>query len=294
MILLFGANSFVGKNLEVDKKISRQECDLTKYDQVFEVLRKYRPSHVINCAAAHGSAKTMSTNNAENLNTNIIIDSNILKAAHNLNIEHVILMSSISAFPEVKGRDINENDLHIGEVNKYNFGYNSSKRISADLCKSYVLDYQRNYRALFLGNLYGEYAKFKIDSNMLNSIVFQLYESKLASKDLTLYGTGDDQRAFTYVDDLNEFIPHFFAKREIESCIFSSSEVYSVREIVEMVSKLINFKGRFQFSGEITNNQKRKVASVEYLLKSFPDFRFTPFEIGLKKTVAWFLNSRMS
>ena len=291
MILLFGSNSFVGKNLKVDHKVSRQECDLTKYDQVLKTLRKYSPSHVINCAAAHGSAKAMSTNNAEYMSTNITIDSNILKAAHSLDIENIILMSSISAFPEVKGRDINENDLHVGEVNKYNFGYNSSKRISADLCESYVLDYKRNYRALFLGNLYGEHATFKADSNMLNSIIFQTHSSKLTGKNLTLYGTGEDQRAFTYVKDLNDFIPEFFAKSEIKSCIFSSSEVFSVREIVEKVRKIIGFEGTVQFSGEITNNQKRKVASVEYLSKSFPDFRYTPFEVGLEKTIAWFLNS---
>jgi GDP-L-fucose synthase len=200
-------------------------------------------------------------------------------------------MSSISAFPEIKSRDINENDLHVGEVNKYNFGYNSSKRISSDLCESYVLDYKRNYRVLFLGNLYGEHATFKLDSNRLNSIIFQIYSSKQTGENLTLYGTGEDQRAFTYVKDLNDFIPKFFAKREIKSCIFSSSEVFSVREIAEKVSKVINFKGRVQFSGEITNNQKKKVASVEYLSKSFPDFRYTPFEEGLEKTIAWFLNS---
>jgi len=293
MILLFGSNSFVGKNLKVDHKVSRQECDLTKYEQVLKALEKYRPSHVINCAAAHGSAKTMSTNNAKYMNTNIMIDSNILKAAHSLDIENIILMSSISAFPEVKGRDINENDLHAGEVNKYNFGYNLSKRISSDLCESYVLDYKRNYRVLFLGNLYGEHATFKLDSNMLNSIIFQIYSSKLTGENLTLYGTGEDQRAFTYVNDLNDFIPKFFAKREIKSCIFSSSEVFSVREIVEKVSQVIDFKGRVQFSGEITNNQKRKVASAEYLSKSFPDFRCTPFEEGLEKTIAWFLNSTL-
>jgi len=291
MILLFGSNSFVGKNLKVDHKVSRQEYDLTKYDQVLKALRRYKPSHVINCAAAHGSAKAMSTNNAEYMTTNIVIDSNILKAAHSLDIENIILMSSISAFPEIKGRDINENDLHVGQVNQYNFGYNSSKRISSDLCKSYVLDYKRNYRALFLGNLYGEHATFKVDSNMLNSIIFQIYSSKITGENLTLYGTGEDQRAFTYVNDLNQFIPKFFAKKEIKSCIFSSTEVFSVREIVEKVSKVIDFKGRVQFSGEITNNQKRKVASVDYLSKSFPDFRFTPFDVGLEKTIAWFLKS---
>jgi len=291
MILLFGSNSFVGKNLKVDHKVSRQEYDLTKYDQVLKALRRYKPSHVINCAAAHGSAKAMSTNNAEYMTTNIVIDSNILKAAHSLDIENIILMSSISAFPEIKGRDINENDLHVGQVNQYNFGYNSSKRISSDLCKSYVLDYKRNYRALFLGNLYGEHATFKVDSNMLNSIIFQIYSSKITGENLTLYGTGEDQRAFTYVNDLNQFIPKFFAKKEIKSYIFSSTEVFSVREIVEKVSKVIDFKGRVQFSGEITNNQKRKVASVDYLSKSFPDFRFTPFDVGLEKTIAWFLKS---
>ncbi|NDH69549.1 MAG: hypothetical protein EBY22_16970, partial [Gammaproteobacteria bacterium] len=77
--------------------------------------------------------------------------------------------------------------------------------------------------------------------------------SKLTGENLTLYGTGEDQRAFTYVNDLNDFIPKFFAKREIKSCIFSSSEVFSVREIVEKVSQVIDFKGRVPTNGERTD-----------------------------------------
>lgn len=291
MILLFGSDSFVGKNLKIDYKISREECDVTKLDEVIKVLQRYKPSHIINCAAAHASAKSMSLNNAKHMSTNINIDMNILKAAHELDIQNVLLMSSISAFPEMKYKDITEKDLHTGAVNKYNFGYNSSKRISADLCESYFLDFQRDYKVLFLGNLYGKHAKFSTDSNMLNSIIYQLYKSKLAGKNLTLYGTGEDQRAFTYVEDLNEFIPQFLNKKDFRSCIFSSNEVFNVREIVELVKMNLDFKGEVEFSGESTINQKRKVASSNYLLELIPNFKFTQFRIGLSETINWFIDS---
>jgi nucleoside-diphosphate-sugar epimerase len=144
---------------------------------------------------------------------------------------------------------------------------------------------------LFLGNLYGKHAKFSTDSNMLNSIIYQLYKSKLADENLILYGTGEDQRAFTYVEDLNEFIPQFLNKKEARSCVFSSSEVFNVREIVELVKINLDFTGTVKFSGETSSNQKRKVASSNYLLEMIPNFKFTQFRIGLSDTINWFIDS---
>ena len=37
-----------------------------------------------------------------------------------------------------------------------------------------------------------------------------------------LYGTGEDQRAFTFVEDLNQILKTFIDRKDIKSLIFSS------------------------------------------------------------------------
>lgn len=291
MALAFGGNSFVAKNLNYKNKISKSDCDLTKYDDIIGVLKHFKPKSVINCAAAHGSAKLMSSMHSNYLNYNLTIDSNLLKACHSLNIENVVLLSSVSAFPNIKDRDFVETDLFNGEVNNYNFGYNASKRISYELCKSYELDYGRNYKVLFLGNLYGKYGNFSQDSNVLNSIIYQVYRAKLDVKNLSLYGTGEDQRAFTFVEDLNQLLEKFIADKSIKSAIFSSNEVYTIKEISTLVAQKLSFKGDLNFTGEITAGQKRKVASSAYIQGKVPGLKFTSLEMGLAKVIDWYVSS---
>ena len=61
MTLVFGGTSFVAKNLIYENKISKIDCDLTQYDEIIGVLKHFKPRSVINFAAAHGSAKSMSS-----------------------------------------------------------------------------------------------------------------------------------------------------------------------------------------------------------------------------------------
>jgi dTDP-4-dehydrorhamnose reductase len=74
-LLLFGKNSFIGKNLSADVKLSRVDCDLLDYGQVYNLLKTIQPSQVINCAANHGSVQTMSKNHTKYFVENIIMTS---------------------------------------------------------------------------------------------------------------------------------------------------------------------------------------------------------------------------
>ena len=294
MILVFGAGSFVARNIEFQNKLSRQDCDLTKYDEIIAVLKYHNPSSVISCAAAHGSSKLMSVNHSHYLDHNLIMDSNLLRACNTLNIENVVLLSSISAFPEVENRDVVESDLFNGAVNKFNFGYNTAKRFSYSLCKAYNLDYQRNYKVLFLGNLYGKFGNFSNDSNVLNSVIYNMFNAKKLRQNLNLYGTGEDQRAFTFVEDLNQILEPFINNTDLKSAIFSSDEVYSILEISKIVALKMNYKGEIIFTGEKSGSQIRKVSSSKYLKNNFSDLRFTSLDIGLDKVVNWYSNSHYS
>ena len=113
----------------------------------------------------------------------------------------------------------------------------------------------------------------------------------MGEKNLSLYGTGEDQRAFTFVEDLNQILKTFIDRKDIKSSIFSSNEVYTIKEISALVSKKLSFKGELNFTGESTAGQKRKVASSFYLQSKVPGLKFTNLEKGLAKVIDWYVGS---
>ena len=49
MRIIFGGNSDIGKALD-GVHISRKECNVSSYNEVFKVLKKYEPTEIVNCA----------------------------------------------------------------------------------------------------------------------------------------------------------------------------------------------------------------------------------------------------
>ena len=291
-LLLFGKNSFIGKNLSADVKLSRVDCDLLDYGQVYHVFKTIQPSQVINCAANHGSVQTMSKNHATYFVENILMNINLLKAAHELNINNVLLLGSISSFPANSREVITEDDFYSGPVHLKNFGYNASKRVIVDLVETYRIDFERNYKVAHLGNIYGPHMRFGDNETLVGSLIFQLFKAKEKNQDLELYGDGTDVRSLTYVGDLKKLLPIYMINRDLESgIIFSSGFEISISELANMIAKQIGFENKILFTGQNAMAIK-KVAQSKQLPNLDPNFAFTSIESGLQLTTEWFQNSR--
>jgi nucleoside-diphosphate-sugar epimerase len=121
-----------------------------------------------------------------------------------------------------------------------------------------------------------------------------MFKAKIEKSDLTLYGTGADQRAFTYVEDLNKIILPFINDINFESSIFSSNEVLDIKSLATKIAERMGYNGNVLFSGENSGGQKRKVASSNYLLSKLNDFEFTSIDLGLKKVIDWYISSHVN
>lgn len=287
-LCVIGGNSFIGKNLEADIKITRSDCDLLDFESTKQALRKAKPEYIINCAAKHGSVKEMSHNQVEYLEENLKINMNILKAAHELDINNVLLLGSVSSFPFDNKEIITEKDLYLGPVNEVNFGYNSAKRFIVDLAKTYQMDHERNFKVAHLGNIYGPYMKFSEHATLVGNLIYRIYKAHTAGSALELYGHGTDIRSLTYISDLREILPWFLKNHSLKShLIVSSGFEVSIKELASLIAQIMDFRGEVIFSGD-GNLGQRKVASSEVLRFLLPNFRFTPLREGLVSTVEWF------
>lgn len=295
-LCVIGSNSFIGENLRADFKLSKQDCNLLDFDKTKYVLKELNPKSIINCAAKHGSVKEMSSNHVGYLEENLKINMNILRAAHELEINNVLLLGSVSSFPFEEKDVITEKDFYLGPVNELNFGYNSSKRIIVDLVRAYQIDHGKNFKVAHLGNIYGPHMKFSENATLVGNLIYRIHHAKSSGSNLLLYGMGDDVRALTYVEDLQEVFEWFMNDLSLKNhVIISSGFEISIKELAGLICKIMDFKGIIKFSGE-GNVGQRKVAVSEIIGSHLPNFKFTSLEKGLISTIEWYrgLQSRPS
>lgn len=295
-LCVIGSNSFIGKNLQADIKLSKKDCNLLDFDKTKYVLKKLNPDSIINCAAKHGSVKEMSSNHVGYLEENLKININILRAAHELEINNVLLLGSVSSFPFEEKDVITEKDFYLGPVNELNFGYNSSKRLIVDLVRAYQIDHGKNFKVAHLGNIYGPHMKFSENATLVGNLIHRTHNAKSSGSNLLLYGKGDDIRALTYVEDLQEVFKWFMNDLSLKNhIIISSGFEISIKELAGLICEIMDFKGIIKFSGE-GNIGQRKVAVSEVIGSHLPNFKFTSLEKGLISTIEWYrrLQSRPS
>ena len=134
-------------------------------------------------------------------------------------------------------------------------------------------------------------------------------------------GSGKPLRQFVYSHDLAKmFIWQLREYNDVEPIIFSVSEDedVSIRYVAEQIVKAFDFKGEVrvgpldayinrlyqltngsaQFDTSKSDGQYRKPASNEKLIRLMretsndnEEFKFTPFEQGLKESVDWFIEN---
>lgn len=291
MRLITGGTGFIGSNLAGDVKISSKDCNLQERFETREFLRKHQLTEIIHCAAKHGSFSQMRKNHLQYLSQNLRIDSNLIETAAELGIQRLIAVSSVSTLDESSGQLLEESALERIYFSQANFGYNASKRISIDLCKSVNLDFGFNYKSVLLGNIYGPNDHFQKSGTVVASIITQMLKAKQEKTDLNLFGTGRDVRTFTYAGDLNSVF-NFLLNTEVNAPVIVASNYQStISELADIIRDVLEFKGKIIFNDSNSTHVSVKVTSNKMLQTLGYSGEWTPLRSGIEKTVEWVLSN---
>jgi GDP-L-fucose synthase len=76
-----------------------------------------------------------------------------------------------------------------------------------------------------------------------------------------------------------------------EPVIISNPHEYSIREVVELIAELMEFKGNINWLSDKPDGQFRKPSSNSKLLNIVGDYNFTPLREGLQETINWFVEN---
>jgi GDP-L-fucose synthase len=123
-------------------------------------------------------------------------------------------------------------------------------------------------------------------------LIHKLYLAKRNNTDFIVWGSGKPLREFIYSKDIAK-ISKWVLKNynDTDPLILSGNEEVSIKDLVDILVQEFNFKGKVIFDKSKPDGQFKKPSDNSKIKALMPDFKYTPFEEGIKETVLWFIEN---
>ncbi len=224
----------------------REAMDLIEQAQVRDWVAREKPDAMVIAAAKVGGIMANSTLPAEFLYQNLMIEANLIHAAHEAGVDRLLFLGSSCIYPKFAEQPIKEESLLTGPLEPTNEWYAIAKIAGIKLCQAYRAQYGRDYISAMPTNLYGPGDNFDLtSSHVMPALIRKAHEAKLAGADsFEIWGSGTPLREFMHVDDLADACV-FLLKTyhgDLPLNIGYGSDV-SIGELAELVAKVVGFTG---------------------------------------------------
>ena len=297
-ILITGANGLCGNALKRQYVkafwaqpvyVGREYGDLTILDNVKRMYDEIRPNYVVHTAAEVGGIGGNEAHHGQFFYNNVLMNAYMIDQARLHNVEKMIVFSSVCVFPD--GKELKEETMHDGPVFSGNFAYGHAKRMVDIQIQAYEKQYGiKNYCSVIPGNIFAENDAYNIRyGHVIPSLIHKLYLAKRDATDFVVWGDGSALREFIYADDLAKIIYGLLEKKELPlRLIVSGPKQCTIKEMVEKLVRVANFKGNVVWDKSKPNGQHARPSNLSLLHSLFPDFEFTDIDEALEKSYNWF------
>jgi GDP-L-fucose synthase len=288
------------KNLIIANK---SELDLTNQSQVNNFFSSQAVDQVYIAAAKVGGIYANSSYPGQFIYQNLMIQSNLINAAHKFNVKKLLFLGSSCIYPVNASQPMHENKLLSGPLEETNQAYSVAKISGIEMCKSYNIEYGTDFRCVMPTNLYGSNDNFhQENSHVIPALISKFYNAKISNAhQVTIWGSGKPLREFLHVEDLAEacvFIMSQSKKNFLNSLQFSSPHInigsgneISINELVNILTKISGFSGNIIFDKSKPDGAMRKLLDCS-AIKGLGWSPNISIEQGLKSTYKWFENNQ--
>ncbi|MEZ8952711.1 GDP-L-fucose synthase family protein [Vibrio cyclitrophicus] len=302
--------SAIVRQLEVRNDVelitrTSSELDLANQSAVDAFFAQENIDEVYLAAAKVGGIHANNTYPAEFIYQNLMIESNIIHAAHSNEVQHLLFLGSSCIYPKFAAQPMTEKALLTGILEETNEPYAIAKIAGIKLCEAYNRQYGRDYRSVMPTNLYGLNDNFHPqNSHVIPAIMRRFHEAKLNDdKEVVVWGTGTPMREFLYVDDMAAASIHVM-ELNAETYEANTEPMLShinvgtgvdctIREMAETMAKVTGFEGEIVFDTTKPDGTPRKLMDVSRLADLGWTFNVS-LEQGLTTTYQWFLENQDS
>ncbi|MBN2067705.1 MAG: GDP-mannose 4,6-dehydratase [Candidatus Diapherotrites archaeon] len=214
---------------------------------------------------------------AEVLKANLLGTLNVLHAAMDLKeLKQVVCTSSSEVYGTAQTDSIDE--LH--PMNPTS-PYAASKAAADRYCYSYWKTYGLPIAIIRPFNTYGPRHTY--------DVIPKFIELALKNEPLTVYGTGEQSRDFTYVSDMVEAFMLMASRKEAvgKAVNFGNGKDYSINFIAEKVKELSGSKSKIVHVEQRKAEVQRLICNYGLAKKLFGWQPKVSIEEGLKKNIEW-------
>ncbi|RIA35358.1 GDP-L-fucose synthase [Hephaestia caeni] len=298
-VFVAGHRGLVGSAIR--RRLEREDCELLTATRTDVDLRDQlavrawmadrKPDAIFLAAAKVGGILANATYPADFLYDNLMIEANVIEAAHRQNVEKLLFLGSSCIYPKFADQPIVEDSLLTGALEPTNAWYAVAKIAGIKLCQAYRTQHDRDFISAMPTNLYGPGDNFDLQSShVLPALIRKAHEAKLAGvTEMVIWGTGSPRREFLYVDDLADacvFLMKGYSDHQHVNV--GSGEDIAIYDLTRLVCEVVGFEGEIVKDPSKPDGTPRKLMSAAKLR----DLGWAPktgLREGIAATYAWFL-----
>ena len=272
---------------------THKELDLTRQDQVEAFFYKEKPEYVFLAAAKVGGIMGNVTAKADFMYENMMIEMNVIHAAWKNGCKKVEFLGSSCIYPRMAPQPITEDALLTSSLESTNEAYALAKISGLKYCEYLNSQYGTDYISVMPAGLYGPNDNYHPEhSHVLPALIRRFHEAKLQGKEsVTCWGDGSPLREFLYVDDLANlcvFLMNNYSGNETVNA--GSGKELTIKELTELVAKVVGYTGRIEWDTSKPNGTPRKLLDVSKAKKLGWTYK-TELEDGIRLAYDDFLHN---
>ena len=269
------------------------ELDLTNQADVRKFFEEERPEYVFLAAAKVGGIHANNTYPADFIYDNLMIQNNLIKAAHDFKVTKLLFLGSTCIYPKMAPQPIKEEYLLTGALEETNEAYAVAKIAGLEMCKFFKRQYGDNFISCMPTNLYGPNDNFDLkSSHVLPALIRKFHEAKVnRAETVEVWGPGTPLREFIYVDDMAAACVFLMENYDGEQHVnIGTGEEVSIRQLAETVKEVVGFEGELVFNTDMPDGTPRKLTSVDKLHGLGFMHKVSLIE-GIRMAYEWFLEN---
>lgn len=274
-----------------------EDYNLVDADDVKKMLADANPDLVIHLAANVGGIGANLEHPAEFFYDNLMMGVQLMHESWRMGVQKFVAIGTVCAYPKFTPVPFREDELWNGYPEETNAPYGLAKKMMLVQSQAYRDQYDFNSIFLIPVNLYGPRDNFDLEtSHVIPALIRKCFEAMdRGEKELVVWGDGSPTREFLYAADAAEGILLAAEKYDASEPVnLGSGEEIGIKNLAEMIMSDTGFDGELIWDTSKPNGQPRRGLDTSRAKEYFGFSAPTTFAQGLKTTVDWYRENRLS
>ena len=273
--------------------VGRDEVDLTRQKDVEQWMGANKPQAIFLAAAHVGGIYANDSYPADFIYNNLMIEANIINAAHMTGVEKLLFLGSSCIYPKLAPQPMKEDALLTGILEPTNEWYAIAKIAGIKMCQAYRKQHDCDFISAMPTNLYGPGDNYHPkNSHVVPALIRRAHEAKLNNTpNIEIWGSGTPMREFLHVDDAADAMVYLMKNySEPDHVNVGTGTDVTIRELVEHIVSIVGYKGTMSYDHSKPDGTPRKLMDVNKLSNAGWTSKID-LGAGLQNAYEWFLEN---